>query len=116
MGKPILLLRVEGPLQSWGTRSRWDVRDSASEPTKSGIIGLLGCALGYPMYDPRLEALDSLLRFGVRVEHPGPVLADYQTITGFLPTAQGTYRHTGVRTAVSLERLRADPDVVPAPI
>ena len=44
MGNPILLLRLEAPLQSWGTRSRWDVRDTATEPTKSGIIGLLGCA------------------------------------------------------------------------
>lgn len=116
MGKPILLLRLEGPLQSWGTRSRWDIRDTTPEPTKSGIIGLLGCALGYPMNDPRLEKLDNTLRFGVRIENPGRVLVDYQTITDFLPTAEGTYRHSGVRTATSLERLRADPDVVPATI
>jgi len=116
MGKPILLLRLEGPLQSWGTRSRWDVRDTAPEPTKSGIIGLLGCALGYSMYDPRLEELDRSLRFGVRVENPGRVLVDFQTITDFLPTAEGTYRHSGVKTAASLEKLRHDPDVIPATI
>jgi CRISPR system Cascade subunit CasD len=116
MGKPVLLLRLEGPLQSWGTRSRWDVRDTATEPTKSGIIGLLGCALGYPMYDPRLEELNAALRFGVRVENPGGVLVDYQTITDFLPTAEGSYRHSGVKTAASLERLRGDPEVVPATI
>ena len=77
--KRFLLLRLEGPLQSWGVRSRWDVRDSASEPTKSGVIGLLGCVLGYPM----------------RVEHPGAVFNDYQTITDYLPTAGGNFRVKG---------------------
>ena len=47
MAVPILFLRLEGPLQSWGIRSRWDVRETQPEPTKSGVIGLLGCALGY---------------------------------------------------------------------
>ncbi|HEX8237992.1 MAG TPA: type I-E CRISPR-associated protein Cas5/CasD [Abditibacteriaceae bacterium] len=95
MGKPILLLRLEGPLQSWGTRSRWDVRDTAAEPTKSGIVGLLGCALGYLMGDARLEELDGALRFGVRIEHPGSLITDYQTITDFLPTADGRFRVSG---------------------
>ena len=42
-----LFLRLEGPLQSWGERGRWSVRDTALEPTKSGVIGLIACALGY---------------------------------------------------------------------
>jgi CRISPR system Cascade subunit CasD len=117
MGKPVLLLRLEGPLQSWGTRSRWDVRDTAPEPTKSGIIGLLGCALGYCTGDERLTTeLDAGLRFGVRVEHPGSVLSDYQTISDFLPTAEGTYRYSGVKTSTSLQRLRDDPEATPATI
>jgi CRISPR system Cascade subunit CasD len=117
VGSPVLLLRLEGPLQSWGGRSRWDVRDTQTEPTKSGIIGLLGCALGYPTGDRRLQdELDAGLRFGVRVEHPGRVLEDYQTVTDFLPTAEGSYKHTGTKTATSLESLRANPDVRPATI
>lgn len=95
MGKPILLLRLEGPLQSWGTRSRWDVRDTTHEPTKSGIVGLLGCALGYPAGDERLQGLAGSLRLGVRVEAAGVVMRDYQTITGFLPTADGRFRVSG---------------------
>jgi len=96
MGLPILLLRLEGPLQSWGTRSRWDVRDTAPEPTKSGVVGLLGCAVGYARNDPRLEELDAALRFGVRVEHPGRVVVDYQTVTDYLPTAAGGYKYRGL--------------------
>jgi len=116
VGKPILLLRLEGPLQSWGVRSRWDVRDTGPEPTKSGVVGLLGCALGCPVREPRLEALDTGLRFGVRVESPGRVMVDYQTITDFLPTADGRYKHDGVKVSSSLVKLRQDPKVKPATI
>ncbi|MGC8879968.1 MAG: CRISPR-associated protein Cas5, partial [Anaerolineae bacterium] len=28
-----LFLRLEGPLQAWGERARWRVRDTAPEPT-----------------------------------------------------------------------------------
>lgn len=116
-GEPILLLRLEGPLQSWGTRARWDMRDTAPEPTKSGIVGLLGCALGYATGDPRLEQeLDAGLRLGVRVEAPGHVLEDFHTVTDFLLTAGGGYRHSGVSVGTSLERIRANPDARPATI
>ncbi len=90
MGKPILLLRLEGPLQSWGVRSRWSRRDTGPEPTKSGIIGLLGCAAGVlrPDWrsnqdpDRRLEEWDRALRVGVRVERPGSIETDYHTVQG----------------------------------
>lgn len=117
MGKPILLLRLEGPLQSWGNRARWDVRDTGTSPTKSGIVGLLGCALGYPIYDHRLETeLDAGLRFGVRTESPGRVICDFQTVTDFLPTADGNYKYNGVKRAASLTKLRSMPDASPSTI
>lgn len=117
MGRQILLLRLEGPLQSWGIRSRWDVRDTQTEPTKSGIVGLLGCALGYPMGDMRLETeLDAGFRFGVRVESPGTILQDYQTITDFLPTAAGEYKARDEKRKKTLAAMRADPDAIPATI
>lgn len=108
MGRPILILRLEAPLQSWGSRSRWDVRDTATEPTKSGIIGLLGCALGYSMQDPQLEQLNSALRFGLRVEHPGRVVIDYQTITDYLPTAAGDFKFGGGASKGPPEKLIAE--------
>lgn len=115
MGKPVLLLRLEGPLQSWGVRSRWDVRDTATEPTKSGVIGLLGCALGLPMHDSQLEELDAALRFGVRVENAGTIATDYQTITDYLPTAAGEWKARGDKRSKSLDSLR-DSDSSPATI
>ena len=116
MGMPILLLRLEGPLQSWGGRSRWDVRDTQPEPSKSGVIGLLSCALGYGRGDRRIEALDRALRFGVRVEAPGHVLEDYQTITGYLPTADGRYKYDGSTMSSSLSKLQESGDATPATI
>ena len=114
MAEPILLLRLEGPLQSWGARSRWDVRDTQPEPTKSGIVGLLGCALGYERGDRRLEELDAALRMGVRVEAPGRVREDFHTITDFLPTAGGDFKVSGGTKSASA--LQADLTARPATI
>lgn len=41
-----LLLWLEAPLQSWGSDSKFGRRDTLNFPTKSGITGLLLCALG----------------------------------------------------------------------
>ena len=41
-----LLLWLEAPLQSWGADSRYGRRDTLPFPTRSGILGLLCCAMG----------------------------------------------------------------------
>ncbi|MDO9519029.1 MAG: type I-E CRISPR-associated protein Cas5/CasD [Pseudohongiella sp.] len=46
MSEPYLLLWLEAPLQSWGHDSKFGRRDSLDFPTKSGVLGLLCCALG----------------------------------------------------------------------
>ena len=75
-----LLLRLAGPMQSWGTQSRFTERDTGREPSKSGVVGLLCAALGRP----RTEPVDDLaaLRMGVRVDRAGALLVDYQTAGG----------------------------------
>lgn len=77
-----LLLRLTGPLQSWGTTSRFDERDTQLEPSKSGVLGLVCAALGRD----REESVDDLacLRMGVRVDREGVPMRDYQTATGVL--------------------------------
>jgi len=42
---PTLLLRLAGPMQSWGLSSRFTIRDTSLEPSKSGVLGLLCAAL-----------------------------------------------------------------------
>ncbi len=46
MSSAYLLLWLEAPLQSWGADSRFGRRGTLNFPTKSGVLGLLCCALG----------------------------------------------------------------------
>lgn len=82
---PTLLLRLAGPMQSWGTTSRFDERDSQLEPSKSGVLGLVCAALGRD----RSEPVDDLahLKMGVRVDREGLFMRDYQTATGVISAA-----------------------------
>ena len=75
-----LLLRLAGPMQSWGTQSRFFTRDTGLEPSKSGVIGLLCAALGWGR-ETSLEELAGL-RMGVRVDRAGVMKMDYQTTGG----------------------------------
>ena len=77
---PILILRLEGVLQSWGEHSKWDYRDSASMPTKSGIIGLLGCALGLERNDMQLQSMAQKLKLAVRADRQGIEMSDFHTV------------------------------------
>lgn len=82
---PTLLLRLAGPMQSWGTTSRFDERDSQLEPSKSGVLGLVCAALGRD----RTEPVDDLarLKMGVRVDREGLLMRDFQTATGVITAA-----------------------------
>lgn len=75
-----LLLRLAGPLQSWGIQSRFTVRDTALEPSKSGVVGLLAAALGRPRH-ASLEDL-AALKMGVRVDRQGTLRMDFHTAGG----------------------------------
>lgn len=79
---PTLLLRLQGPIQSWGTTSRFDERDTQLEPSKSGVLGLICAALGRDRSEP-VDDLAALV-MGVRVDREGTPLRDYQTATGVL--------------------------------
>jgi CRISPR system Cascade subunit CasD len=77
------VLVLSGPLQSWGTRSRWNDRDSAPIPTLSGIAGLLACAQGHPRHD--LPPWVAGMRLAVRSDDPGVTLTDYHTANAGYP-------------------------------
>jgi len=72
-----LLLRLEGPMQSWGYRSRFDYRDTALEPTRSGVIGLICAAMGVARGED-ISQFDTI-RIGVRVDKEGRLERDYHT-------------------------------------
>ncbi len=62
MSTRYLLLWLESPLQSWGHDSKFGRRDSLNFPTKSGIMGLVCCALGAGGEQKELLAEFSLLQ------------------------------------------------------
>ncbi|MFJ2876826.1 CRISPR-associated protein Cas5 [Streptomyces sp. NPDC086796] len=92
----VLLIRLAGPLQSWGITSRFAPhRDSHSRPTKSALIGMCAAAMGLPRSMPLQEptgrtatrpgrptVLGELARtvFGVRADRPGVQVRDYHTV------------------------------------
>jgi CRISPR system Cascade subunit CasD len=98
-----LLLRLAGPMQSWGTQSRFLERDTGREPSKSGVIGLLCAALGMRRDEP-VDELAALI-MGVRVDREGTLRRDYQT-------AENVVRADGSRggTVVSNRYYLADAD------
>lgn len=72
----VLLIRLAGPLQSWGASSRFAHRHTEVAPTKSGVIGLLAAARGLRRTDPLTDLLG--LAFGVRLDQPGQLTRDFQ--------------------------------------
>jgi CRISPR system Cascade subunit CasD len=58
--------------------SRFDERATGTEPTRSGVIGLLAAAVGLSRIGPIGRLAE--LRMGVRVDRPGVLLRDFQTV------------------------------------
>ncbi|MFJ8650271.1 type I-E CRISPR-associated protein Cas5/CasD [Streptomyces sp. NPDC093546] len=81
-----LLLRLAGPLQSWGERSAFSPdRDTAPFPTRSALTGMLAAAQGIPRHDTAALERYAALDFTVRVDRPGVRLVDYHTAGGGQP-------------------------------
>lgn len=92
-GPYTLLFRLDGPMQSWGYRSRFDYRDTALEPTRSGVIGLICAAMGIARGED-ISRFDGI-KMGVRVEKEGRPERDYQTALDVIK-ADGSGRDTVV--------------------
>ncbi len=78
----LIKFTLSAPLQSWGEDARWDQRTTAAMPAKSAVIGLLGCCLGIPRGDEKLNQLNDQLMIAVRADRPGRVMTDYHTVQG----------------------------------
>ncbi|HHC08393.1 MAG TPA: type I-E CRISPR-associated protein Cas5/CasD [Actinobacteria bacterium] len=73
-----LTFRIDAPLQSWGLSGRFSHKDTAREPTKSGIVGLIANAMGRDRSDP-IGDLASVA-VSVRVESEPRTVDDYRTV------------------------------------
>lgn len=86
-----LLLRLHGPMQSYGIESRFEFRETTLEPTKSAVVGLLCCALGRDRSEP-VDDLTSL-DMAVRVDAQGRIDEDFHTAQNVI-TAQGSIKES----------------------
>lgn len=75
----LLLFQLVAPLGAFGTVAVGERRETATRPSHSGLVGLLGAALGLERDDPRQTDFAASLAFAVRCDHIGPLLADYHT-------------------------------------
>ena len=119
-----IFLRLEGPLQVWGY-IQIVVRRTMEAPTKSGVMGLITCAMGLTRRAARglLSDLNGLV-MGVRIDRPGMRWWDYHSVGagvgmstagGGLKTGpQGTLitRREYLSDASFLVALQGDPKLV----
>lgn len=89
-----LILRLDGPMQAWGTHTYEDFRPSNLYPTRSGLLGLLAACLGIERSDLEGQSqLAASVEFSVRIdshverfrpetltEKPGVKLPDFHTV------------------------------------
>lgn len=77
----VLLLRLAAPLQAWGSNSKFNIRSTDREPTKSGVVGMIAAALGIQR-NSNSELLKPLaeLRFGVRADKEGKLIRDFHMV------------------------------------
>lgn len=79
-GNNTLFLRLAGPMQSWGTSSRFQLRRTDPYPSKSAVLGMLLCAKGIRREDSREELRQlSPLLMGVRIDRGGASDWDFHT-------------------------------------
>ncbi|NAS22182.1 type I-E CRISPR-associated protein Cas5/CasD [Herbidospora sp. NEAU-GS84] len=107
-----LLVRLAGPMQSWGEHSTFSERDTQRFPTRSGVIGLLAAAAGIR----RGESLGRFddLRLTIRIDRPGLPMTDFHTVGGgqprhaTVPTSEGKRRSLETATIVTRRHYLAD--------
>lgn len=85
---PTLAIHLDAPMQSWGTSSRFQYRETDAFPGKSAIIGLIAAAMGIDKHDAgeasRIAELAALRLTVLRIPKPHSVnrLTDFHTIGG----------------------------------
>lgn len=91
----VLKLVLEGPMQSYGRHSKWDTRDSGYYPSKSAVIGMIGCAMGIERNDEYLDFLADNLSVSVRIDRHGKFMEDLQTVHESVYQAKGGLKDGG---------------------
>lgn len=74
-----ILLKLKGPMQSWGTSSHFETRTTDYYPSKSAVIGIIAASFGYKRdNDEKIQKLNEL-NFAIRIDQPGVLAKDYHS-------------------------------------
>lgn len=83
-----ILLKLAGPLQSWGISSHFEYRRTDNYPSKSAIIGMILAAMGIRRgVDENLIIELNKFDFAVRIDQEGDILEDYHIVQNRLKEA-----------------------------
>lgn len=96
-----ILMKLAGPLQSWGTASHFETRQTDLHPSKSAIIGIIAASMGLARDDDEQIKKLNQLDFAIRVDQPGKLLRDYHTAQKY--KKNGTFERTYVTNRYYLE-------------
>lgn len=100
-----ILLKLKGPMQSWGTSSHFETRNTDYYPSKSAVIGIIAASFGYRRdqdqdQEKAIKALNEL-DFALRVDQPGTLLRDYHIAQKYKKT--GEFERTYVTNRYYME-------------
>lgn len=74
------VMRLCGPMASWGDIAVGELRGTSTRPSRSALIGLLSAALGVSRDDHHtLQRMVNAYRFAVRVDRQGALIRDFHT-------------------------------------
>lgn len=87
-----ILLKLKGPMQSWGTSSHFETRNTDYYPSKSAVIGIIAACFGYRRdqgqdQEKAIKALNEL-DFALRIDQPGMLLRDYHIAKKYQETGE----------------------------
>lgn len=83
MSKAYMVLYLDGLFQSYGTYATEKYKGTEMFPTKSAVIGMLSCALGYSREErDKIAELSNQLKMGVRRDRISRTVVDYQVVAG----------------------------------
>ena len=87
-----ILLKLKGPMQSWGTSSHFETRTTDYYPSKSAVIGIIAASFGYKRdNDEKIQKLNEL-NFAIRIDQPGVLSKDYHIATKYKVNIDKKYK------------------------
>lgn len=96
-----ILLKLKGPMQSWGTSSHFETRNTDYYPSKSALIGIIAASFGYRRdQEQEIKELNEL-DFALRIDQPGMLLRDYHIAKKYKKT--GEFERTYVTNRYYME-------------